>query len=72
MWGVSSRHKDLALLVNPGSHVYFHAAGLPRGVFTHCMKIFGAPTHWPGIVGGGGCHCCWNDDALGASQEGDG
>ena len=51
MWGVLSPHKNLAILVNPGSHVCFHVAGLPGGVFNHCMKIFGASVHWLGIVG---------------------
>ena len=48
MQGVSSSHKDLA---NLASCISFHAAGLPGGVFTCCMKIFGAPVYWLGIVG---------------------
>ena len=51
MWAVLSPCKDLAVLVNQGSHVCFHAAGLPRGVFTHCMKIFGMLDCLLGVVG---------------------
>ena len=51
MWGVLSPHKDLAISKNLCGHVCFHTAGLPRGVFTHCVKIFGVLVCWPGIVG---------------------
>ena len=51
MWGVLSPHKDLTVSANPGSCICIHAVGLPGGVFTCCMKIFGALVHWPGIVG---------------------
>ena len=51
MWGASSPHKDLAILAHLGSYICFHPAGLPRGVFTCFVKIFGALVCWPGIVG---------------------
>ena len=51
MQGVSSPCKDLAISANLGGHICFCAAELPRGVFTHCMKIFGALVCWLGIVG---------------------
>ena len=50
MQGVSSPHKDLAMSVNPGGHAGFHAAGLPRGVFTCCVKISGTSVLWPAAV----------------------
>ena len=51
MRGVSSSHEDMAILANLGGCICFHAGGLPQGVFTCCIKIFGAPVCWPGIVG---------------------
>ena len=50
MWGVLSHCKDFAISVNLGCHICFHAAGLPGGVFTHCLKIFGTLVLWLGAV----------------------
>ena len=50
MWGVSSPHKDFAISLNLGSHICFHAAGLPRGISTCCLKIFGTLVLWLGAV----------------------
>ena len=72
MWGVSSPHKNLAILLNPGSCVCFCAARLPRGVLTCYVKIFGAPFHWPGIVGVEAVAVEGTTRYLVASQEGDG
>ena len=52
MQGESSPHKDMAIL-NLGWCIGFGAAGLPMGIFTHCMKIFGMLDCLPGIVGVG-------------------
>ena len=52
MQDVSLPYKDLAILVNPSSHICFCAVELPQGVFAHCMKIFGALVCWLEIVGG--------------------
>ena len=40
MWG---SHKDLAISAKPGSGVHFGVTGLPSCVFTHWVKILGAP-----------------------------
>ena len=50
MWDISSPCRDLAIYANLGSGVNFYAAGLSRGVFTHCIKMFGAPVHWLEMV----------------------
>ena len=39
----SSPHKDLTILAKSGSGIHLGVTGLPSGVFTHWVKIFGAP-----------------------------
>ena len=41
--GESSPCKYLAILAKSGSGIYFWVMGFPSGVFTHSVKIFGAP-----------------------------
>ena len=53
MWGELSPHKDLAISTNLGGCIGFGAAGLPRGIFIHCMKIFGVLDCLPGVMGVG-------------------
>ena len=50
MQGVSSPWKDLAISANPSSGICFCKTGLLRGLFTHWLKIFGAPVCWLEMV----------------------
>ena len=47
VWVELSSHKDLVILAKLGGGICFHATGLPGGVFTHCVKMLGAPVPWP-------------------------
>ena len=44
--GGTSPLKDLAISKKPGSGIHFCVMGLPGGVFTHWVKIFGASDSW--------------------------
>ena len=44
--GVSTLGLNVASLANLGSGICLHVLGLPSGVFTHWVKIFGTPVFW--------------------------
>ena len=46
MCGESSPCKDWAILAKLGSGICLCVMGLPGGVLTHWVKIFGAPVFW--------------------------
>ena len=43
MQGEPSPHKDLVIFAKLGSGIHICVTGLPGGVFTHWVKIFGTP-----------------------------
>ena len=47
----SSPHKDLAILAKPSSGICLWVIGPLSSVFTHWVKIFGAPVFWLETVG---------------------
>ena len=46
MQGESSPHKDLPISAKPDSGICFCVIGLPSGVFTCWVKMFGVPVFW--------------------------
>ena len=45
-----SPYKNLAILAKLGGGIHLCEMGLPSAVFTHWVKIFGAPVLWPETV----------------------